>query len=78
MYAFGGKSMGNRQLPLEAFGSCYESRDNGVTWRERDDAFSLPTSFKGREDAFATTTDGEYVWVVWSKGDVWRGQWYGQ
>lgn len=78
MYAFGGKSMGNRQLPLEAFGSCYESRDNGVTWRERDDAFSLPTSFNGREDAFATTTDGEYVWVVWSKGDVWRGQWYGQ
>ena len=78
MYAFGGKSMGNRQFPLEAFGSCYESRDNGVTWRERDDVFSLPASFKGREESFAATTDGEHVWIVWSTGDVWRGQWNGQ
>lgn len=79
MYAFGGKSMGNRQLPLEAFSACYESRDNGVTWREREDAFSMHHSFVGRKDTFSTVvTDNQYVWIMWSKsGEVWRGTWYG-
>ena len=77
MYAFGGKSLGHRQQPLEAFSACYESRDNGVTWRARDNVFSLPEAFKGREEAFATVTDGTYVWVMWSTGDVWRGRWNG-
>ena len=77
MYAFGGKSLGHRQQPLEAFSACYESRDNGVTWRARDNVFSLPEAFKGREEAFATVTDDTYVWVMWSTGDVWRGRWNG-
>jgi hypothetical protein len=77
MYAFGGKGLGNRQQPLEAFSACYESRDNGVTWRVRNNVLSLPEAFKGREEAFATVTDGTYVWVMWSTGDVWRGRWNG-
>lgn len=77
MYAFGGKGLGNRQQPLEAFSACYESRDNGVTWRVRNNVLSLPEAFKGREEAFATATDGTYVWVMWSTGDVWRGRWNG-
>ena len=78
MYAFGGKSLGLRKEPIEAFGACYESRDNGLTWKERDGAFGLPTAFKGRDEAFAVATDGEYVWVMWStSGEVWRGRWNG-
>ena len=77
MYAFGGKSMGNRKVPLEAFSACYESRDNGVTWKVNDTALSLPEDFEGRDEAFTATTDGEYVWVMWSNGEMWRGRWNG-
>ena len=77
MYALGGKSVGNRKKPLEAFGACYESRDNGVTWKENEEALSLPKAFKGREESFSTATDGEYVWVMWKGGEVWRGRWNG-
>lgn len=83
MYAFGGKSMGDRKKPLEAFGACYESRDNGRTWKVNQDAFCLPEEFVGRDKAFSTATDGEYVWVMWSDdkekehGEVWRGRWNG-
>ena len=77
MYAFGGKSVGNRKVPLEAFSACYESRDNGLTWKVNDAALSLPEEFEGRDEAFTATTDGEYVWVMWSNGDVWRGRWNG-
>lgn len=81
LYAFGGKSVGNRKSPLEAFGDCYESRDHGVTWKGREKvyekAFSLPEIFKGRTETFSTATDGEYVWVMWSNGEVWRGRWNG-
>ena len=78
MYAFGGKSTGNRKLPLEPFSACYESRDNGVTWRERDEAFSIQR-FCGRKETFSTVvTDDQYVWIMWSKsGEVWKGTWYG-
>ncbi len=77
MYAFGGKSVGNRKKPLEAFSACYESRDKGVTWKATEEALSLPEAFKGREESFSTATDGEYVWVMWSNGEVWRGRWNG-
>lgn len=77
MYAFGGKGMGDRKEPLKAFGACYESRDNGVTWKVNEDALSLPKDFEGRNEVFSTATDGEYVWVMWSNGEVWRGRWNG-
>ena len=77
MYAFGGESVGNRKVKLEAFGACYESRDNGVTWKVNEEALSLPEEFEERDEAFSAATDGEYVWVVWSTGEVWRGRWNG-
>lgn len=77
MYAFGGKSVGKREKPIEAFNNCYESRDNGVTWKVNENALSLPEAFRGRTDTFSTATDGEYVWVMWSNGQVWRGRWNG-
>ena len=78
MYAFGGESVGNRKVKLEAFGACYESRDNGVTWKVNEEALSLPEEFREKGDeAFSAATDGEYVWVMWSTGQVWRGRWNG-
>lgn len=78
MYAFGGKSIGQRRAPVEAFSHTFESADNGVTWRENKRAFSLPEEFKGRDGSFSTATDGEYVWVMWgTTGQVWRGRWNG-
>lgn len=66
MYAFGSKSK-----------VCYESRDNGVTWKENEKTFNLPEAFEKRTSTFSATTDGEYVWVMWSDGEVWRGRWNG-
>jgi hypothetical protein len=84
LYAFGGESMGDRKEPIEAFGACYESRDNGRTWKVNRGAFSLAKEFSGRDEAFSAATDGEYVWVMWSNsdnntdfGEVWRGRWNG-
>lgn len=76
MYAFGGKSIGPRKVPIEAFSRCFESADHGVTWKENKKAFSLPNTFKGRSETFSTVTDGTFVWVIWSaSGEVWRGRW---
>lgn len=77
MYAFGGKSAGLCKDPLEAFSACYESRDNGVTWKKNEDAFVLTEDFLGRTATCSATTDGECVWVMWSDGEVWRGRWNG-
>ena len=77
MYAFGGKSKGGRKEELEAFSACYESRDNGVTWKVNEGTFSLAKDFEGRDGAFSTATDGEYVWVMWDNGEVWCGRWNG-
>lgn len=80
MYAFGGKSLGMRDVSIEAFGACYESRDNGVTWRVRDNAFSLSRDFIGRDENFsAIVDDQDRVWIIWNKsGEVWRGTWTGE
>lgn len=81
MYAFGGESVGPRKKPLGPFGNCYESRDNGVTWKGEEKryeaAFGLPEGFKQLTGPFSAVTDGEYVWVIWSDGLVWRGRWNG-
>lgn len=79
MYAFGGKSIGVRHIPLKAFSACYESRDNGVTWKVRNSAFSLPENFAGNEDTFSTIVDQHNrVWIIWStSGEVWQGMWSG-
>lgn len=78
MYAFGGKSIGPREEPIEAFSHCFESADHGVTWKKNKKAFSLPNTFKGRSEAFSTVTDGTFVWVIWNtSGEVWRGRWNG-
>ena len=79
MYAFGGESVGNRKVQLEPFSACYESRDNGVTWKKNENSFSLPKEIEGHlsESSFSAVTDGEYVWLVWSNGEIWRGRWNG-
>ena len=74
MYAFGVKRVNDRK----EFSACYESRDHGVTWKENEEALSLPEeSVEQDTESFSAATDGEYVWVMWSNGDVWRGRWNG-
>lgn len=77
LYAFGGKSLGSRKAPIESFSACYESRDNGVTWRIRENSFSLHKSFIGRNEPFATVVDNQgYIWMIWgTSGEVWKGIW---
>lgn len=79
LYAFGGKSLGNRHVPIEAFSACFESRDNGVTWKVRNHVFSLSEHFAGRDETFSTVVDdSNRVWVIWStSGEVWQGIWSG-
>lgn len=78
MYAFGGKSVGLRKKPIEAFSHCYESADNGVTWKVNKKSFNLADTFRGRNETFSAVTDGEFVWIIWSaSGEVWRGRWNG-
>ena len=79
MYAFGGRSTGNRLVHTEAFDACYESRDNGVTWRIRDNVFSLAKDFIGRDSNFTTVVDDQNrVWMIWgTSGEVWHGTWSG-
>ena len=82
MYAFGGESIGKRKVA--PFSACYESRDNGVTWKVNEESFSLSEEFVNRTESFSTATDGEYVWVMWGNsdgskefGEVWCGRWNG-
>lgn len=84
LYAFGGECVGGRKNLEDAFGkgyvpfsTCFESRDHGVTWKPTSKSFSLDERFKERTDCFSVATDGEYVWLMWGKGDVWRGRWNG-
>lgn len=78
MYAFGGESVGERKKPIEAFSVCYESCDNGVTWKVNEKALSLPEKFKEYTGiSSSAAADGEYVWVIWGDGKVWRGRWNG-
>lgn len=78
MYAFGGESVGPRKEAIEAFSHCFESADNGVTWKVNKKSFSLSDTFRGRNETFSAVTDGEFVWIIWSaSGEVWRGRWNG-
>lgn len=80
MYAFGGNSLGQQTKPTEPYSACYESRDNGVTWRIRDNALSLHHSFAGRTEPCATVVDDNHrVWMIWATtGEVWQGTWRGE
>ena len=74
MYAMGGKKDGNGDVRLATF----ESRDNGLTWKQNDATFSLPQEVIGENNcSFSAATDGEYVWLMWSNGEIWRGRWNG-
>lgn len=79
LYAFGGKSIGDRHIPIDAFSTCYESRDNGVTWRVSENGFNLHPQFVGADKIFSTVVDSKQrVWIIWgSTGEIWRASWNG-
>ncbi len=74
MYAFGGERVGDGKVKLATF----ESRDNGLTWKQNDAAFKLPQEYRDEADcSFSAATDGKFVWMMWNNGEVWRGRWNG-
>lgn len=76
-YAFGGRSIGQRDVPIEAFSAFYESRDNGVTWRKHENGLDMHPDFAGSDDTFSTIIDDKQrIWIMWStSGEVWRATW---
>lgn len=80
LYAFGGRSLNRRDVPVEAFGKVFESLDNGITWKVREEGLNMHPSFVGREESFTAVTDEEgYLWIIWTQsGEVWKGIWKGR
>lgn len=55
------------------FSSIYQSRDNGIVWKENAN-YKLPVDFNGSTDSFAASTDGREIWLVSGEtGEVWQG-----
>lgn len=72
MLALGGRGMGNSHE--EAFSGLYASTDGGLTWRINK-LYNLPEGFSSESGKFAFTRDSHnYLWVIASNGDVWRGR----
>lgn len=76
LYAFGGKGTVSGE-DVEAFGSFYVSRDNGIVWKAPDDFYRLlPNDIKGEECSFVAFVDSKnYMWILTdnNKVGVWRG-----
>jgi len=55
------------------FSPIYQSRDNGIVWKENS-YYKLPVYFTQNEVcAFGATTDGKEIWLIGSNGQVWQG-----
>lgn len=71
--AFGGAGIGGAQTP--AWSKIYQSRDNGITWKENS-RYQMPAGF----DTSATSVDvsvenDQLLWLRCSgTGQVWRGR----
>ena len=56
-----------------AYSPIYQSRDNGIVWKENS-RYQLPVSFKNSAvDYLAAATDGKEIWLVGCNGQVWQG-----
>lgn len=61
-YAFGG--------PFSAF---YKSIA-GIAWHQADSKFWMPVEFKDRQEYSMVVDKDNYIWIMWSNGEVWRGR----
>lgn len=56
-----------------AFSPIYQSRDNGIVWKENS-YYKLPVDFTTvGVCAFGATTDGREIWIIGNNGQVWQG-----
>ena len=76
LYAFGGRSVGNRHTPSEPFGAMYVSIDHGITWRTSyTGKLTLPEELLGYEGTFRAAVDDEdFLWIVLEDGTAWKGR----
>jgi hypothetical protein len=51
--------------------TIYESRDQGLTWRE-ESIYQLPTSVQGTQFSMTTDSQGR-LWVITNSGELWKG-----
>ena len=51
--------------------TIYESRDQGLTWRE-ESIYQLPTSVQGTQFSMTTDSQGR-LWVITNSGQLWKG-----
>ncbi len=63
--------VGNKVLAMGNDLTIYETRDQGITWRKTT-TYALPSSVGGSRALIAG--DGESLWVVTDKGEVWHGR----
>ena len=51
--------------------TIYESRDQGITWREVS-GYQLPTSVQGTQFSMTTDSQGR-LWILTNSGQLWKG-----
>ncbi|MBR5828563.1 MAG: hypothetical protein IKY47_00750 [Bacteroidaceae bacterium] len=76
LYALGSAGTVNSNA-VDAFGSFYISRDNGITWKVSTGFYQrLPQELAGNDAPFAVTVDSDnFMWIINSgtDGGVWKG-----
>lgn len=73
LLAFGGDGIG--ASTAKAFSHFYQSRDNGLTWKNNT-KYYFPSDFISSKTAFTSVTDSNNnLWIICgNSGQVWRGR----
>lgn len=71
--AFGGDGIGKSKAT--AFNHFYQSRDNGITWKNNS-AYHFPEGFSSSKISFAAVKDSKNnLWIICGEsGQIWRGR----
>ena len=71
--ALGGAGIGGSTV--SAYSKLYQSRDNGITWKENA-TYVMPTDFDSSATAVTVAVDEQnYIWLFAAgTGQVWRGR----
>jgi len=71
--AFGGDGIGKSKAT--AFNHFYQSRDNGITWKNNS-AYHFPEGFSSSKTSFTAIKDSKNnLWIICGEsGQIWRGR----
>jgi len=71
--AFGGDGFGKSKAT--AFNHFYQSRDNGITWKNNS-TYYFPAEFSSSKTSFAAVKDSKNnLWIICGEsGQIWRGR----